>query len=156
MAKTQIRKGFRPKQDGIVEYSAKKFEYSEDDSTTMTLNCYFRLLAYRDGFANLGDRITLKIRMYVGLELLKNFESVGIQEILEEAQAIVHKSWDSKNKQIRVLSREEYDKVGTACSIIHTLIEQSSLWDQASAYKAAEDRCIPNADKWEYVLITQD
>lgn len=156
MAKTQVtRKGFRP-QVATVEYSAKKFEYSEDDSITMTLNCYFRLLAFREGFANIGDRITLKIRMYVGLELLNNFESVGIQEILEEAQEIVHKSWDSKNKLVRVLTREEYDKVGTACTIIHTLIEQSSLWDQASAYKKAEDRCIPNADKWEYVLITQE
>lgn len=155
MAKT-IRKGFRPKQEGIVEYSAKTFEYSEDDSITMTLNCYFRLLAYRDGFANLGDRITLKIRMFVGLELLKNFESTGIQEILEEAQAIIHASWDSKNKQIKILTKEDQDKIGTACAIVHTLIEQSSLWDQAAAYKAAEDRCIPNADKWEYVLITQD
>lgn len=156
MAKTQVtRKGFRPKV-ATIEYSAKKFEYSEEDSTTLTLNSYFRLLAYREGFANLGDRVTLKIRMYVGLELLKNFESVGIQDILEEAQAIVHQSWDSKNKLIRTLSREEYDKVGTACAIIHTLIEQSSLWDQASAYKKAEDRCIPNADKWEYVLITQE
>jgi hypothetical protein len=122
----------------------------------MTLNCYFRLLAYRDGFANLGDRITLKIRMFVGLELLKNFESIGIQEILEEAQAIIHASWDSKNKQIKILTKEDQDKIGTACTIVHTLIEQSSLWDQAAAYKAAEDRCIPNADKWEYVLITQD
>ncbi|BAS04953.1 hypothetical protein [Ralstonia phage RSF1] len=156
MAKTQIRKGFRPKQDGAVEYSAKTFEYSQDDSITMTLNNYFRLLAYRDGFANNGDRITLKIRILVGLELLKGFESVGVEEILAEAHDIVHKSWDSNNKLIRVLTREELDKIGMAVTIVHTLIEQSSLWEQASAYKKAEDRCIPNADKWEYVLITQD
>lgn len=155
MAKT-IRKGFRPKNEGAVEYSEKVFEYSEDDSTTLTLQNYFRFLAYRDGFANLGDRISLKIRMLVGLELLKGFESSGVQEILEEAHEIVHKSWDSKNKQIRILSKEEQSTVGTAISIVHTLIEQSSLWEQASAYKKAEDRCIPNADKWEYALITQD
>lgn len=157
MAQTKKRKPVKPLlPEG--EYCEKKFELSWDDTLAMTLNTYFRLLFYKNGSANIGDRITLKIRIYVGLHLLKNFEcgDAGIKDILTDAIDIVQKSWDSKNREIKVLSKPQKDTLGAALVIVHTLVEESSLWEQAQAYKAAEDICLPHAKNFEYILLKSE
>lgn len=155
MAKTKPTKK-RVIQQADVEYSEKKFEYTHEDSTMLTLNVYFRLLAMKRGQGNNGDRITLKIRLLVGLDLLKAFESSGVHEILQDAYDIIHGSWDMVKKTTRVLTAEENREVGLALTIVDTICECSSLWEEASAYKRAEDQCLPGANKFEYVLIKSE
>lgn len=156
MGKTKSpRKKYQPPNTGGITYSEEAFLYSTEDSVLLTNNIYLRLLSFVNGTANYSDRTTLKIRLLVGLELLKGFTGEGAEELLTNALTIIEHCRDKENRSIRLFTKEEYDIVKEAITLVHQLSDQSTLWMEASAYKKAEDLCIVGADKYEYVFIKE-
>ncbi len=154
MSKTKPpRKKYRPPNPNVVKYVETKFLYTEEDSTTLTLNVYLRLLDYKAGTAVPADRTTLMIRLHAGFEMLKNFDHDGVEETLLEALTIVRETKVNDPMGLRGFNPAQQHVVGLALALIHQMFEQVDLWEQAKAVKAGEDRCLIGADKYEYVLV---
>lgn len=127
---------------------------SDEDFSRLAIDAYLRVERLRTGDAVHGDRQTVIIRLHAGVDRLKDFHHEGGEELLADAIKIATSYRPQAKREIRKLNEEQLAVLQQALALVDELFSMSTLWEQTQAYKYAEDKCLVDSDKTEYVLMT--
>lgn len=154
MAKSKApRKKYQPRAAQCM-YRESVFHYSKEDSDTMNVNAYMRLLMYAQGHGQPEDRTSFRIRLLAGKYLCQFFEDVGQETVIDNAlQAVKDGAQKVAGKMQYTSTPEGLTAISEGLRMVESLLEQSSFAEEVQAYKHAEDQVVLHADGFEYIVL---
>lgn len=142
----------RPQPKNHFNFDRKVIQISVDDLEAFAAEAYRRLPPFRSGTATFSDRTGFLLRIQTGIEMLKYFDSTGVDKILKEGLELIKNCRDQKKKCIRKFTEGEYVILTTCISLVHRMTRSLSVWECATSQKAAEDIWLPGSSEYEYIF----
>lgn len=137
-------------QNDVVGY----LQLSEEDFGYLTTYSYLLIDRFATGEATHAERQSTLIRLYAGMQRLLDFYYEGGGSLLWRTLEAVNAYRPQAKKEVRKLSPEQIELLTKATVMIDEMLSNSSVWENAQAYKYGEDKCIKDSNQTEYVLIT--
>ena len=155
MAKSKPpRKKYTPPRANQCMYRESVFHYSKEDSDTMNVNAYMRLIMFAQGHGQSSDRTSFRIRLLAGKYLCGLFEDEGQEEVIDNAlQAVKDSAQRIAGKTEYSATPEALQAISEGLQMVERLLENSSFAEEVIAYKHAEDQVVLHADGFEYIVL---